>query len=204
MQHAGQTDVVDKFAASGEKTRILGPQHARADGFSAQPVLLTFFIVGLKRFTRNRNSLYRKEESRLEDAMAVDALDKPGGTLLCGDAVAIGADGLAVLVGGLCKDCSNQTFPRAPVCCVCMSEAIEPAPMPRTGTLYAFSTVHVAAKKWNKPMRIGYVDLANGARVFTHLEGDLTIGDSVEVALGVVGEDENGAIESFVFKRGAS
>jgi uncharacterized OB-fold protein len=136
--------------------------------------------------------------------MAVEAMDKLNRALLCGDAVELGADGRAVLIGGLCKDCGNQTFPRAPVCCVCMSEAIAPAPMPRIGTLYAFSTVHVAAKKWNKPMRIGYVDLPNGARVFTHLEGvNLTIGDAVEVALGVVGEDENGPMETFVFKGSA-
>ena len=133
--------------------------------------------------------------------MALEAVEKPARTLLCGDAVEVGTDGRAVLIGGACKDCGNQTFPRTPVCCVCMSENIAPAPMPRTGTLYAFSTVHVAAKKWNKPMRIGYVDLDNGARVFTHLKGDLAIGDQVEVGIGVVGEDENGPIESFVFKR---
>ena len=135
--------------------------------------------------------------------MAVEEIDKPIGTLLCGDAVGIDAQGRAVLIGGVCKDCGNQTFPRAPVCCVCMSEAIDPAPMPRTGTLYAFSTVHVAAKKWKKPMVIGYVDLPNGARVFAHLEGNVAIGDLVEPALGIVGEDENGAIKSFLFKRSA-
>jgi uncharacterized OB-fold protein len=135
--------------------------------------------------------------------MPVEAMVKPGGTRLCGDAVQIGGDGRAVLIGGLCKDCGNQTFPRTPVCCVCMSEAIEPAPMPRAGTLYAFSTVHVAAKKWKMPMIVGYVDLPNGARIFTHLEGVLAIGDCVEPVLGIVGEDENGAIESFIFKRTA-
>ena len=135
--------------------------------------------------------------------MTVEAIEKPGGARLCGDAVEIGADGRAVLIGGICRDCGNQTFPRAPVCYVCMSEAVEAAPMPRTGTLYAFSTVHVAATKWKKPVRIGYVDLPNGARVFTHLQGDLAIGDAVEPELGIVGEDESGPIETFVFKRTA-
>jgi uncharacterized OB-fold protein len=74
--------------------------------------------------------------------------------------------------------------------------------LPRTGTLYAFSMVHIAPKKWKLPMRIGYVDLSNGVRVFTHLEGsDFAIGDTVEVGIGIVGRDENGAVESFVFKR---
>jgi len=123
---------------------------------------------------------------------------------LCGDAVEVNALGQAVLMGGACKDCGNQTFPRAPVCCVCMSENIAPTAMPRTGTLYAFSTVHVTAKKWKNPMRIGYVDLPNGARVFTHLDGAaLAIGDLVEVGVGIVGHDENGPMESFVFGKAA-
>jgi uncharacterized OB-fold protein len=132
--------------------------------------------------------------------MAVEVAETLARTRICGDAAEL-RDGRAVLIGGICKDCGNQTFPRAPVCCVCMSEVIEPQAMPRIGTLYAFSTVHVAAKKWTKPMCIGYVDLANGARVFTHLEGDLAIGDAVETSMGIVGEDENGPIETFVFRR---
>ena len=83
-----------------------------------------------------------------------------------------------------------------------MSETIRAQAMPREGTLYAFSVVHVAAKKWKKPMRIGYVDLPNGARVFTHLDGDdLAIGDTVEVGVGTVGEDEEGPITTFVFRK---
>lgn len=132
--------------------------------------------------------------------MAAEAAETLARARLCGDGAEL-QDGRAVLIGGICKECGNQTFPRAPVCCVCMSESIAPHAMPRTGTLYAFSTVHVAAKKWHKPMRIGYVDLPNGARVFTHLEGDLAIGDAVETGMGIVGEDENGPIETFVFKR---
>ena len=133
--------------------------------------------------------------------MNIEATGKPTGTRLCGDAVQIAVDGRAVLIGGVCKDCGNQTFPRTPVCCQCMSEAIEAVPMPGTGTLYAFSTVHVAAKKWKKPYVICYVDLPNGARVFTHLAGDLAIGDAVEPTIGVVGEGENGPIETFIFTR---
>jgi len=86
-----------------------------------------------------------------------------------------------------------------------MGENIAVAAMPRHGTLYAFSRVHVAAKKWNKPMCIGYIDLPNGARVFAHLDGaDLAIGDTVEPFAGVVGEDEKGPMETFVFRKAAS
>ena len=121
---------------------------------------------------------------------------------LGGESFETGDDGRAVLIGGACKDCGNRTFPRAPVCCVCMRENIAAEPMPREGILYAFSRVHVAAKKWKKPMCIGYVDLPNGARVFAHLaDGDLSIGDTVEAFAGIVAEDENGPIETFVFRK---
>lgn len=121
---------------------------------------------------------------------------------LCGDALEVDASGQATLIGGRCADCGTETFPRVPVCAACMSETIKAHAMPGAGTLYAFSVVHVAAKKWRKPMRIGYVDLPNGARVFTHLEGaDLAVGDNVEVGVGTVGDDDDGPIQSFVFRK---
>ena len=127
----------------------------------------------------------------------------PKRTLICGeDAIAVDADGTVHLVGGQCADCGARAFPRAPVCTNCMSENIGPARLPREGVLYAFSTVHVAPKKWKSPMRIGYVDLPDGVRVFAHLSGDsFAIGDRVAVDLGPVGCDESGELESFVFKR---
>ena len=124
------------------------------------------------------------------------------GTMLGGESLETRDDGRVVLVGGACRDCGNRSFPVAPVCCVCMSENIAAEAMPRIGTVYAFSPVHVAAKKWSKPMCIGYVDLPNGARVFSHLRSvGLKIGDSVEAFAGIVGEDENGPIETFVFRK---
>jgi uncharacterized OB-fold protein len=123
---------------------------------------------------------------------------------LCGDVLVIDADGRATLIGGRCSDCGVETFPRTPVCSSCISENIADHAMPRVGTLYAFSVVHVAAKKWRKPMCIGYVDLPNGARVFTHLEGtNVAIGDTVEVGMAIVGDDEDGPIRSFVFRKGS-
>lgn len=144
--------------------------------------------------------LYKAPETPSTTLMAQAAipLTRPH---LCGDALEIDASGRAMLIGGRCADCGSETFPRVPVCASCMSENIRPQAMPREGTLYAFSVVHVAARKWKKPMCIGYVDLPNGARVFTHLEGDLAIGDTVGVGVGTVGEDEEGPITSFVFRK---
>ena len=134
--------------------------------------------------------------------MAIEATEARPRALLCGDAVERDAGGNAVLIGGRCADCGACAFPRPPVCIGCMGENIVAERLPRQGTLYAFSTVHIAPKKWKKPMCIGYVDLEGGVRVFTHLAGgEFAIGDAVEVDIGTVGEDEAGAIECFVFKR---
>lgn len=134
--------------------------------------------------------------------MATDTLEKPLRPLLCGDAAQTFPDGRVVLIGGRCADCGALAFPAPPVCTGCMGENIKRESLPRTGTLYAFSQVHIAPKKWKLPMMIGYVDLSNGVRVFTHLEGsDLEIGDAVEVGLGTVGTDESGPIDCFVFRR---
>ena len=134
----------------------------------------------------------------------VDPSTARAGTCLGAGSFEIRDDGSVVLIGGVCRDCGNPAFPRAPVCCACMGENIAAEPMPRFGTLYAFSVVHVGPAKWKKPMCVGYIDLPNGARVFAHLDGPaLNIGDKVEAFAGLVGEDANGPLETFVFRRAA-
>ena len=108
--------------------------------------------------------------------------------------------GRPTLVGSLCPDCGTAMFPPAPVCPACMSEAIAPADMPRTGTLYAFTIVHTGPKKWRKPSTLGYVDLPNNVRVFTHLVGPVAIDQQVELTLAEVADDEHGPITTFAFQ----
>jgi uncharacterized OB-fold protein len=118
--------------------------------------------------------------------------------LLPGNALAIRAGG-AVLLGGHCKSCNASTFPAYPVCPVCMSEEVEAEEMPKTGTVYSLSTVHVGPAKWHKPFTVGYVDLDNGVRLFSHLKGDIRIGDAVRVDMAEVGHADGKPINSFVF-----
>ncbi len=72
---------------------------------------------------------------------------------------------------------------------------------PREGRLYSYTVLHVAAPKWRRPLALGYVDLPNGVRVFTHLDGQpWSIGQEVELAMADLGSDKDGApIRSFVF-----
>jgi uncharacterized OB-fold protein len=122
---------------------------------------------------------------------------------LAGGALEADANGRPVLIGCVCKSCGNRMFPSAPVCSICMSEDVARDPMPREGTLYSFTVVHVGPKTWEKPFAVGYVDLSNGVRVFTHLRGPgLQIGQSVELEIAQIGEDAEGvAIMTFVFQQ---
>jgi uncharacterized OB-fold protein len=120
---------------------------------------------------------------------------------LPGEAIASDASGRAVLIGSACRSCGARMFPAAPVCSTCMSEDLTREAMPRRGTLYSFTAVHVGPKNWQKPYMLGYVDLENGVRVFSHLRGALTIGETVELTTAVIGQSESGAkITTFIFQ----
>jgi uncharacterized OB-fold protein len=98
------------------------------------------------------------------------------------------------LVGGGCLDCGALSYPRQLVCSVCRSDNVATQVMPRTGVIYAFSTVHAAPKTWPVPYKIGYIDLANGVRVFAHLEGSgLAIGDQVAATVSEIGVNVDGS-----------
>jgi benzoylsuccinyl-CoA thiolase BbsA subunit len=129
---------------------------------------------------------------------------EPGSSAIClpGESLRL-QDGAPVLIGGECSSCGLQTFPRSTVCSGCMSEEVAETQMPNLGVVYSLSTVHVGPPGWHKPFMLGYVDLPNNVRVFSHLRGDCKIGDKVTLDIGEVGRDINGTpITSFVFKSG--
>jgi uncharacterized OB-fold protein len=75
------------------------------------------------------------------------------------------------LIGSQCRDCGKMLFPPAAICPDCLSENIAPVALSRTGTLYSYTVMRVAARGWDAPYMLGYVDLPEGVRVFTHLTG---------------------------------
>lgn len=83
-----------------------------------------------------------------------------------------------------------------------MGEQVVEEELPRNGKLYSFTVMHVGGARWKKPTILGYVDLPNGVRVFTHLQGDkLEIDMPVQLAIGEVAfEDDKTPINSYVFK----
>lgn len=75
------------------------------------------------------------------------------------------------LVGQTCQDCGKSLFPRTGVCPACQSVNVADSEMPDEGVLYSWSVVHVAPRPWATPYVIGYVDLPNQVRVFSHIGG---------------------------------
>lgn len=121
---------------------------------------------------------------------------------LADEVLANDADGRPVLIGGCCNACGAALFPFAAVCPHCMSEDMRREPMPRQGKLYSFTRVHVGPKTWEKPFAVGYVDLENGVRVFSHLRGEaFEIDAPVELAVANIGMSAEGVpISTFVFQ----
>ncbi|MEM5383074.1 OB-fold domain-containing protein [Paraburkholderia phymatum] len=83
------------------------------------------------------------------------------------------SDGTGVhLIGQHCEDCGKALFPKTGICPGCQSERVVDVALPAHGTLYSWSVVHVAPKPWVTPYVIGYVDLSDTVRVFSHIGGD--------------------------------
>lgn len=124
--------------------------------------------------------------------------------LIAGDAVAQGRDGRPQLIGTSCRACSARVFPPVPVCPECLSEDLDRLGLSRQGTLYSFSTVHVAPRGWLVPYVAGYVDLPEGVRVFAHVVGaapdTLSMDMQVELTTAELGVDGDGAsFSSYAF-----
>jgi uncharacterized OB-fold protein len=108
---------------------------------------------------------------RKERSMAFDTPLIPGANpRLSVDHVRAAAAGIR-LVGQTCNDCGKSLFPRTGVCPGCQSVNLSDSEMPDHGVLYSWSVVHVAPKPWTTPYVIGYVDLPNQVRVFSHIGG---------------------------------
>ena len=138
--------------------------------------------------------------------MAETAQEQEDHPLLAGDALRIDAAGAPCLVGSRCGDCGTTAFPPVPVCSECMSENVADTDLATAGTLYSWSVVHVAPRGWNVPYTAGYVDLADNVRVFAHIVGadaeSLSMDMPVVLTTAVLGEQDDGPVESYAFMPG--
>jgi uncharacterized OB-fold protein len=74
--------------------------------------------------------------------------------------------GILRLCGMRCGGCGLAVFPRGAGCPSCLSADLAALPLSSVGTLYSYTTVHVAPANLQTPYVVGYVDFPEGVRVF--------------------------------------
>jgi uncharacterized OB-fold protein len=74
------------------------------------------------------------------------------------------------LVASECPACAALAWPPLARCHQCLGEVRERR-LGESGRLYSYSVLHAGPPGWPLPYAVGYVDLPEGVRVFTHLRG---------------------------------
>jgi uncharacterized protein len=102
------------------------------------------------------------------------------------------------LIGGKCKACGRQQFPRSPLCPYCGADDVDEALLSPDGTLWAWTAVTAAPPGYRGevPYGFGVVELPEGVRVLTRLtESDpaaLRFGQAVHFQLVKLHTDDEG------------
>ena len=118
------------------------------------------------------------------------------GRVLSAQEVMRGADGALHLAAMQCADCGTRVFPPSDTCPTCLGAAVGPLPVQGAGTLYSYTTVHIAPPQWETPYVLGYVDFPEGVRVFGKVKAQpaqLKTDMPVTVELAEVAVPEQGA-----------
>jgi benzoylsuccinyl-CoA thiolase BbsA subunit len=118
-------------------------------------------------------------------------------------------NGPPYLKGYRCKRCGKLWFPKFMPCPDpdCWSEDLEVTPLSRRGKIYSATDVYIGqlSMKDYVPFIVGYVDLPEGIRIFSQLEGEIgsfECGDEVELVTGPVRSNRKGEpVISYKFKK---
>ena len=103
------------------------------------------------------------------------------------------------LIGSKCKICGFVTFPKRPVCPLCLKEkSMEEVPLGTRGVIHAFCVTRVTSPGFSAPSIHAWVDLEHGPRVFAVITGcetsedALKVGQEVELIVEKLFADEQG------------
>ncbi len=100
------------------------------------------------------------------------------------------------LTGSECVPCGRRFYPRRRFCDTCLEPATD-ADLGAAGTLFSFTIIRTKPPYGlPAPYAVGYVDLADGPRVFSLLDPDkmegLEIGMPLALRVGTLGDDGHG------------
>lgn len=104
----------------------------------------------------------------------------------------------AYFIAGRCARCRGLALGLREVCPHCLaSGTIKEERIGREGMLYTATVVHQLPHGFPTSYRIGYVDVGEGIRVFSHIddgEGAPRIGDSVKLAIRPLKTADDGSL----------
>jgi uncharacterized OB-fold protein len=116
----------------------------------------------------------------------------------------------ARLVGSRCAACGETTLGSNPVCPNCGGDRVVSSPLSREGTLWTYTVIrhrppgNYLGPEPFQPFGLGLVELPDGLRVLSPLEGDpgkFSIGMPMELSTRILRTDTDGAeIVAFAFK----
>lgn len=99
------------------------------------------------------------------------------------------------LLGGRCNACREVSFPKAEVCPSCLSEDITPIALSTQGLLYSYTVLHLGKSGEIIPYAVGYVDLPEGVRLFSHLTVTKDLRPDMQVEFYVAKIDDDNSEE---------
>lgn len=108
--------------------------------------------------------------------------------------LASASDGQVRLVGGRCKACGAYALRALSVCPECWAEdTLEKVELSPRGRVVSSFTARTAPPGFKPPYAFALIDLPEGLRVLMRItNGQLSIGDEVELERGELGESEAG------------
>jgi uncharacterized OB-fold protein len=113
-------------------------------------------------------------------------------------------DGEWTLVGCKCKQCGQVFFPIRDWCLNCSSRELERISLGRNGKLYSFTIVHMPSEHFEPPYAVGWIELAEGIRIFSQIRGwqehPLAIGMDLEMAVEKLWDEEEREVIGYIFR----
>lgn len=111
------------------------------------------------------------------------------------------------LIGSRCAACGQHAFPGRAICYRCQSTDQERVHLGRQGRLVTYAVSWVAPTGFEPPLIQGFVDLPEGVRLFSMIEGieprddALSPGDPLELTIAPLRVDEQGrAVLGYKFR----
>ncbi len=115
-------------------------------------------------------------------------------------------DAWGKLLAHRCPKCGQVFFPRmSEFCLACLHDTLDEIELSGRGHVHAFATSALPGSKISAPYTCGYIDLEEGARIFTRLhpeftEADIATGMNVAIVPGELWRTDDESVIGYYFR----